>query len=366
MSKTWEVNKDELEQALDLLLRVPPRNGFKSSEYIRISNRLSLSAEISGVVRLRGAKLGDKLYIDRRLFEPFVSSGRDLKFDTYVFELGKHTCKVIHGPRTVEYARAVEPISYGEPPKYDSNSLEISKRWRNLLRCATACSSFDPSVPNLNCVYMVPTKTGIGFYASNSVIAFYGHVSTKKRPSDELAFPILLAKQIDAEYFTKVRWDNKSALLEANFGSLWQPVKTEARKSFPKKEIALWVSESKKLPSLFSIEGVAMADAIGRIAAYLTAVTREDLLLHISVRKGTKKAVLTAGTGSTRFEEYVGLLASIGHDEKVEWPLREILPVLQHIGQEKGPVHIKRMKSGQSVLQTDTITVIFAEQQKRK
>ena len=370
MSKElWVVAKQELEAALALVTVVPPRGGTSSSEYIRVSKQdkqaiMQMASEIAAVANISSPyPFKESLYLDRRLFEPFVLGGRDLKAQDYVFKMnGSGLLTVKHGSRVAMYAKNRGAYGYSLGPIYKhARKGSLDDSWTKMLQCAVACATNDPVTPKFNCVYMVPTKDGVALYSSNTKIVFLGTTHTKKKPEDKIAFPLLLASYADLDDMAYLTWDDKSATLSSPRGSIWQAVKVEARKAFPKKEIDNTVGILSKGKSLFLINSESLGTAAERISSYLTAVSREDLVLKMELTSGEKRMKLSSGTGATRFTEYVALAKPSVKDIVLEWPLAEVLPVLVFCKSKKVPAEVFIADSGITMYRTRGITLVIAK-----
>lgn len=366
------IAKKDLELALDVILRVPPRGGISCSEFIKFSDggnsrtKLQLSSDMAAVAYLSVKyEFKHSIYLDRRLFEPFVIGGKDLKSQEYEFKVDdKNKVTVRHSSRVAVYAKTTVALGYAEPPKYSSErKFALDEKWQKLMACAISCSTVDPVVAHLNCVYLAPTKEGLSFYSSNTKVIFNGRCKTKNKPDQNIAFPLLLARNIDCISMVEMRWDDKSATLSSNRGKLWQPVKIEARKHFPQKDIDKILKERTK--ALFVINSQSMGNAANRLSGYLAAITREDLVLKLLVKAGEKKIKLQSGSGVTEFTEYVKLIKPSKVDYLVEWPLAEVLPVLVY-AKGNDDAEVFTSDSGRTIYRTSSITLIVAAKEVKK
>ena len=371
---TWSVAKKDLELAVSIVLNVPPRGGITCSEFIRLSAHkgnnavMALSSDMGACSYVWGKipfPSKHSIYIDRRLFEPFVSCGKDLKAAEYQFKVKDGVLTVKHGSRVAVYAKNKGGSGYAEAPKYkNSRPVPLYDSWTKLLACAVSCATSDPVTPQLNCVYVYPHSSSIvSLYASNTKIVFHGKTTAKKVPSGPIAFPLLLAEHIEGGDCTGLEWDDKSVTVLSERGKLWQGVKAEARKNFPRKEIDKHIARAVKNKPSFTVDCDSLSSAADRLSGYLTAVSREDLVLQFVLKAGEQKMRLTAGTGETMFTEYVTLSKPSKHDLEIRWPLAEVLPVLI-FSKDQGEASIIVADTGITLYSTRDVQLVIAKELK--
>lgn len=338
--KTWSLNKSDLEMALGIIQHVPAKNGVVSSEYIKVEKAdqgtvFSLCADLSAQAVLQDEfPFSKPLLIDRRLFEPFVNSGRELKGDTYTFAMKKKGILTIkHGSRVAVFSVYRKVSGYSDPPQFDDQalSMRVYESWSKIMQCAIACATDDPVTPQFNCVYVVPTGSKeLLMYATNTKVIFKGRGTTKKPPKKPIAFPLILASKLEGLDMETVSWDDKSALIESERGHLWQAVKSAARKKFPVAELEKTITALKAGKPIMHVSSEELGLAAERMDMYLGAVSREDLVLNVTAEKDSLRAKLTAGTGDTVFTEYITLLKHARNDIDLHWPLDEVMPALEY------------------------------------
>src|SRR5580765_6240616 len=176
----WSViKKDEMLQAISVLDLVPQRAGIPSSDYVRVlsdsrSLEMALSSSVSGVVSLKmdGAK-ADKnmMFVDRRLFIPFIQMGRGWKGD-FKFSVSEQKWEVRQGSRQAEFALKKDTV-LGYPvfkSLKDLKEIKLSENLRKLLLASNQCATADPSLQHLNCVYI----GGKTVMATNLAVMFVG------------------------------------------------------------------------------------------------------------------------------------------------------------------------------------------------
>jgi hypothetical protein len=368
---TWELSKIDLEYALRLVCNVPAKSGVVCSEYIRFSKHnsgtlLTLAADLAAQAFLSESfPFKKSLYIDRRLFEPFVSAGKELKGNTYTLAMKKDGVLTIkHGSRVAVFAVHKKVSGYSDAPVYDKpQNTRIYESWTKIMQCAVACATDDPVTPTLNCVYVVPKEQHLILYSSNTKVVFVGKGRTKKLPKSAIAFPLILASRLEGNDMETVTWDNKSACLSSERGTIWQPVKSAARKHFPYKDMDTLVDTFKTTKPVLSIAAEDMGIQAERIADYLAAVSREDLVLRIKASKDDKRAKLVSGTGETLFTEHLTLLKPARADVELHWPLDEVLPALE-FSKNQGTAAIYIADTGRSMYATEDISLVVAKRSK--
>lgn len=374
MSITWEVQKSDLEYALHIVLNVSAKSGVQCSEYIKLSKSdsgavMTLASDLAAEAYLttEAFPFRKSLFIDRRLFEPFVNAGKELKGDTYTLSMKKDgVLTVKHVNRVGIFSVYKKVAGYHDMPSYDSKAqkMRVYESWTRIMQCAAACATDDPVAGQLNCVYVAPSGTkDLMMYASNTKVVFVGRGTTKKLPKYPIAFPLMLASSLEGNDMEDVTWDNKSACLTSERGALWQPVKSQARKHFPKQELDELINamHTNKAVMVAAAEDIGLA--ADRLATYLSAVSREDLVLRIIAGKDDLRAKMVAGTGETLFTEHLKLLKPARADVELHWPLDEVLPVLEY-SKNQGSAAIFLTDDGKSMYSTDDIKLVVAKRSK--
>lgn len=366
----WSVPKKELESALDIIMNVPSRSGVSSSEYIKMSKYedkaavLNLTADVAGCSYLFSQEkypFKSEVYLDRRLLEPFVNVGKELKGSEYIFELVGDALQIKHGSRRVIYAKAKAGAGYQHAPRYKKQRrTELNDTWTSVLRCAIACGTDDSVTPHLNCVYVLPIADGVKLYATNTKIGFIGKVVKKHVPKHTIAFPLKLATLSALEMMKTLVWDNKSAMISSPKGKIWQAIKIQARKNFPYKGLEKLASKVNGGRVVFCVDSASLSATANRIAQYLSAVTREDLILKMNVSAGSDKMKLTCGTGHTIFSEQVALTMHAKKDMTISWPLEEVLPALI-FGKDEGEAKVYIAKDERTMYKTKHITLLISK-----
>src|ERR1700761_2823842 len=159
MSK-WIVSKELLENTVALIDSVPVRNGIKSSEFIRISKLgkdsavFSLTSDMAAKAIVHTGEeypFEDEMFLDRRIFIPFVNKGKESQAKDYMFIEKGEQIILKHGGRRAEYAKAKDITGYEDPKKLeDASIVAIGRKWTSLVDCAENCATPDPITPSLN------------------------------------------------------------------------------------------------------------------------------------------------------------------------------------------------------------------------
>jgi len=365
MSTQWIVPKDSLETVISLIDTIPAKNGIKASEFIKVSRAgkdgafFHLSSTLFGKGLIRTGEQfpfeGD-LFLDRRLFVPFVNGGKESKASDYIFLSNSKQLLVKHGSRKAFYANGIEIGGYEEPQIDGANVTSVSKKWAQMLDCAATCATDDPITPTLNCVYITQSGNTIELLASNQRMVFYGKVPTDKKLKSDIAFPLGLVQTLREDGVTKLLWTNKFALVEFPKGKIWSAVKSVARKNFPVKDVRHHVKKLSAEPQVCSIQSSVFAKASDRLSSYTVALDNSDLALEIHITKGSKKIELKAGVADSKFTETIHSITEADCDCILEWPIAQVMPVIM-FGKDDGNFRIHLAKSGASLLATKNMSL---------
>lgn len=364
----WTVPKEMIEKALKLIDNVPTRNGIKSSEFIKVSPlgkeaaTMSLSSDIAGKVTLKtGAEypFSEELYLDRRLFMPFINQGKESKTSDYLFIEKDNQLIVKHGQRKAVYAKAKEVSGYEEPGKLEKAAIaEVSKTWTNLVDVASTCATPDPITPTINCVYLKQNGEYLEALSTNGTIVFLGKVKVDKKFKSEIAFPLSLVDSLTTEGAAKLVWTDKLAVIEYKRGRIWAAVKSKARKSFPHEPIRKMVGKVDKSRLVVEFNASSFARAVGRLLSYIAPIGVQNVTLEIHVVKGDKKVVVAAGPPESRFTETVYALNVCKFDVQLEWPMSQVMPVILY-SKDAGSIRVHQDDNKPSAFVTNELTMII-------
>jgi len=369
------VDAKQMVDAFSVLDNVPSRPGIVSSMAVQMGVdsggelRLALSAEVSAVARA-GVK-GDvngagkrSMYIDRRLFMPFVLVARDSHSQApFNIQIEKRRVIVRQGHRKAAFDVLPETGGYGIPAKGAGTILK-SEHLIELLQVARSCATADPASPELNCVYLSSSQRGVELYASNQLVMFHAVTSSKdaKLVSD-LAFPLWIAEFLSAKGLQDMCIKEKAVELRLSQGVLWQGVSLKAQKSFPHKRVDTLVHEGKfKWPCRFKVR----ADRLGHVAArfnqYLTCVRRQDWVLSAKGTAGASQILLEVRVPQGVFKEWLSTESPIAADFMLEWPLDVLLPVFDYVSKiKKAVIAVHCGEKTPYFLEAGDISVIVAQ-----
>jgi hypothetical protein len=371
----WTLPKKELEDALNLVLSVPTRNGISSSEYIQVCKHdgnkaiMFLSADLSGCAFVTGDKpfpFKKPIYLDRRVLEPFVIRGKESKISEYTFRIKNDVLLIKHGSRTASYVGQRAGTGYHTEPVFDNGkSLMMEDKLTEMLKCAAACATNDPIMPMLNGVHMISGKDNkVWLYSTNTKVIFRAEVEVKHPPKRPVVFPLLLADLITKHNMPKLIWDDKKAMLSSPRGSLWQGVKKEALTGFPVKRSDEFIEEGKSGKLLFRVNAESLSRGADNLNNYLSAVTREDLVLKMIITPNEKRMMLQCGAGSATFTEQVALVKPSKEACMIEWPLEEVLPVLV-FSKDEGEARVYASADTRTLYTTKSIHLVIAKKDKK-
>lgn len=373
MSIEWTIPKEVLEGACRIIGNVPPRNGIKASEYIKISRHgkdgasFSLSSDILSKAVVRTGDrfpFKDDLFLDRRLFIPFVDGGKESKSTGYVFtQKAGGILTIKHGSRTGIYEK-LKPVSgYEDLPNMEgARSASLDKKWVSIVDAARDCATDDPITPNLNCVFLHPTKKNLEVFSSNGRVIFQGKAPREKSIRHAIAFPLMLIDSLRLDNANKLLWTNKIALIDFPKGKIWQGVKIQARKNFPVADVQKRMKAAAADEIILSVNSSTLSNIANRIAAYVAALSRDALIFRVIITKGSRKVIIESGAESSKFQESLIMLEKAKKDINVEWPLEDVMPVLLYC-KDDGIAKIRMNENGRTCLMTKSISLIIARPQ---
>lgn len=366
----WTIAKEALEGAIAIVNNVPPRNGIKASEFIQISRSgkdgaaFSLTSDVMAKAVVRtGSRFPSKapLFLDRRMFVPFVDMGKESKSPIYKFIIKQDgNVSVQHGGRKAVYGKSTKISGYEDVPDTDTaKTSSLDKQWIELVDAAKQCATDDPIAPQFNCVYFDPRSSSLDIYSGNGRLVFQGKAPKTKALKEPIAFPLLLVDSLMLDNAQKLLWTQKFAMISFPKGKIWQAVKTAARKNFPIADARAIIHSAKKDEVIMMLPATTMSRVANRIASYVSALSRESLLLTISIQKGSKIGLITSGSDTSKFEETVRLSKKATKTIDIVWPLEEVMPILLYC-KEDGAMKIHLSKENRTCITTDTVALVIA------
>lgn len=372
MSK-WTIAKEALEGALAIINNVPPRNGIKASEFIKISREGKDAASFSltsDVMAKAVVRTGDRfpfkqdLFLDRRLFSPFVDMGKESRSPIYSFILQSSGCIVVkHGGRKAIYEKASPITGYENLPNIeDIKTSSLDKEWIELVDAAKQCATDDPVSPQFNCVYLHPTNDGLEIYSGNGRVVFQGKAKKTKAIKQPIAFPLLLVDSLILENAQKLLWTRKFAMISFSKGKIWQAVKTAAQKNFPIADARALIRSARKDHVVMRLPASTMSRVANRIASYVAALSRESLVLSIVLEKGSRTASIESGSDQSKFHESVRLSKRATQTIKIDWPLEHVMAILLYC-KDDGQMKLHLSSEGRTCLVTNTVALVVARRE---
>lgn len=372
----FAIPKKALEDGMKLLEAVPTRNGITSSEYIKTVMKdnkhliMSLASELSGDAVLPFASkkhYESTLYLDRRMLRPFVAAGVDLTTsDLYEFFITGNGVIVKNGARTANLESNNSASGYEKMPDFSKGfSIELQEDWTSITNCATLCACTDPIAPALNCVHVSPEDGKVYIRASDTLLVFQGVIPAASFPCEEaIALPLELVDRINLFSTGLCHYSPKWAMLQFPVGNIWQSVKSECRKSFPVDSIRDIAKNIVKEGTVVSVLGTqSLVEASSRINDYMQSAIRDNPVLVLTIKAGSKKARLSSSTVGAAFDEVVMLESKSDNDYQVEWPLQAVLPILNYC-KNAGAAKIIQDASGKTCLKAGRVTLVLGKKKK--
>jgi hypothetical protein len=329
---SWsEVDKNKLIQAVDVLELVPQRAGVPSSDFIKVTPRekgieMSLSSIVTGVVRVALSASLDattSFFIDKGLFYAYIQGGKSWKGN---FKMKMTDSKWIlrHGSRYAEFALRTEPLG-GYGSWRDRNGLKeikLSERLRKLLLASNECSTADPSLPQLNCVYI----GGKLVLSTNKISLFVG--VRDKEDSLRIPFPVGIIPLLGNSLVEGVGIESEHVFLDCGCGYIEGSISAVAQKSFPKKNIVDQVVKGRTWPILVRLPAERLSRVLTRLTSYLANVKREDWQVVLTIAEGVVKAAVSVQQGT--FEEKM-TFDNVKAEGVVRWPLELAQAVVNYM-----------------------------------
>lgn len=338
---TWiEIEKEDLVKAIKVLEMIPMRSGTPSSDYIRILPtpkylEMAMSSSVSAVLRVNcKGELGKGPYwIDRRLIVPFVLTGEKWKGG---FSLAVEEGVVIikQGSRRAElFLRSDSVDGYGTWRDLKGmKDLKMTEDLKELLLASNNCSTADPALQHLMCVYV----KGNQIFATNQTVMFAGTSTDKSKVN--IPFPIGIIPLLSQGLVEGVIIENNLVILDCGCGYIQGTVSAAAEKNFPRASIVTQMQRARKLPTIGKIPTIRLTKMLKRLSDYLVGMKREDWQLKLEFGEGKLKAVVKVRQGS--FEEKMDV-ENLKKEAEVEWPLELVRPVLEYIGKNSDSGYLK-------------------------
>jgi hypothetical protein len=304
---------------------------------------LSLASSVSGIVRVNVPGFqapGTPVFVDRRLFLPFILAGKSWRGD-FKTVIADKTWYIRQGSRRAEFSLRIDPVGgYGTWVDYSGlKEIKLSDELRKILMASFNCATVDPSMPQLNCVYL----GGKLVMATNHTVLFVG--ASQKENGLQFPFPVGVIPLLGDGLITAVGIDGDKVILDCGCGYLEGTVNAVAQKSFPKKQVVQEIINGRKWPTVVKLPAERLARMMRRLVEYLAGIRREDWTLLLELGDGKLKATVKVQQG--KFEEVMEV-EEAKNDASLRWPLEMVLPVLEYMGQNGNEVRIKVDEAGKS------------------
>lgn len=348
---TWTIAVDDLLNKLDVLEMVPPRFGLPSSEFYKIENlgggktRWAISSEATGVIRIQGNGEWPHptfFYLDRRMMIPFVMAARNIRSTTpFQFQFQGKQLIIRQGRRKAQFLATsiVEGYSGGSVGKL-LDKMVVSEHVKSLIYCARNCGTTDSLNPQMNCVYVLPTRAGVDILATNETIMYRARAKVKV-VQEPVPFPIFLVSLLGSGGLKAIEWRKDLVALRYPSGEIWQSVSSKAQKGFPKDSIEQYISEGSKKELLFRVSSRKFSRIVSRMAMYVSSVRRADWVLEVKGFKDKNKILLESRIANTTFKEALTVDGTLPESFMISWPLEMLLPIFEFIEKKNKEVPLE-------------------------
>lgn len=367
MSEWYELEKDELLAAVAVLNLVPQRAGIPSSDFVKITRRpgqweLSLASTVTGMVRVpvKGEKKAEKeCFLDRGLLLSFIQTGKTWKgLFKASFSEGILTLK--QGSRLAELAVKADAVGgYGKWKERSARKdIKLSEGLRKLLLASNFCSTADPALPHLNCVYI----GGKLVLSTNLISLFVGVRQTED--ALRIPFPVGIIPLLGDSLVRAVGVEDDRIVLDCGCGYIEGSVSAIAQKDFPKKNVVEKIKKGREWPVVAKLPAEKLSRMLKRLADYLKNVKREDWVVQLDGEETRLKASIQVQQG--RFEEEI----KVDQQSKeilLRWPLDLALSVIEYMAAngEVVKVRVDEEKGTPYLLSGGGVEMMLARQVKK-
>lgn len=363
------IKREELIQAIDLLTMIPSRPGIGTSEFICFHHsknnlKLMMTSEVSGYAELKVSQwpFDKDIYIDRRLFDPFVSAAKNISSKSN-FEFSKSESKeltVINGSRKGKFTCADRKKGYDNLKFTGSHEVKAERHLNELILAAKHCAEQETAVPELGCVYLVRKQKELLIYATNSLLVFRAEVKSKLKLKQPLPFPIYLIDMLADNRLVGIEATKHEVILDFGIGKIWQTIAVAANNKFPRKKIDERITEERKTATeAFTIEAKAFGSIVQRLAGYLDSVRRMDWVITLRGNKGSHRIELEIPLGHTTFKDKLKVKSKVKKDFDVDWPFDRCIGVLTTIANSQDKVTVSFDKENRAYLRTSQIELLI-------
>ena len=333
------LTSDSLIKAVKAIDLVPTRSGIVPSEFIQLEKKkdrlyLSLAAEVFGRTYAKAEKVDGEdwtFHVDRTALVPWVlaaenfGSNRDFEFEV-TSKKGSNVLLLKSGRRKVIFNSITFIQGYPEYKAADATTVTLDQRQKLLLTLASRYASPDPTLPYLNCVYMVKGKS---ILSSNRISLFHG--KNKDIPIT-VPLPLHLLGLIGQDNIKTIEIAKKVVKLTLDCGYLCQSINATAKTDFPVEQSMKQFKKGEDYPVQFKVKAKPFIEAMARLKAYVSGSTQREIYVYAKSIKGEDKLKLYSSTPQGVFTEFVTMLLPAKIDCLCEWKL-EYLAVLEEHGE---------------------------------
>lgn len=328
------VKRDDLINAAETLDMVPQKSGIPTSDYIRFTLqkdclKLSLASTVLGMVRVPGnfsqfVPHVKEIFIDRRVFMPFVLAGKTRKPD---FQFGFNTDNLFvrQGTRDAMFALSSGAVKgYGIwKDRSNMKEIKLSQEIKDMILASVDCATADPSMPELNCVLIGDML----MLASNKTVIFLG--KQKKATGLNFPFPVSIIPFLHSAVVKGVGVDGDIVVLDCGVGYLEGTVSAVARKKFPRKNLEEIARLGANYPIMLKLPAARLLAMLERFIGYLSGVRREDWIVNLDIKGKTVRATVNLNAG--KFDEVLEMDEPALKDSSLKWPLDAVTPVVKYM-----------------------------------
>lgn len=370
--KEWIVNRDEIINVVEVLSMIPSRPGIITSEFIHIAYwgknkiRLTMASEVSGYVEIKGVNkwpFEKSIYIDRRLFDPFISAAKNIKSksDFQFIKSDKKELTIVNGNRKAKLTCAEPKAGYEDIGKTTGHEVKTEKELNTILIAAKHCAEESTSEPEKNCVYARRSGKNIAIYATTGVLNLRAKVKSKLYIKEPLPIPLYIIDLLANTKLVGVEATKHELVLDFGIGKVWETISVQAKKKFPWKRIdELIDKESKDSKLAFTVDAKSYGTVIERLAGYLGSVRRLDWVLTIKGKKGSRSLETIIPLGHTQFKDKVKTRKKIAYDFSVDLPFDRVIGVLGTIASTGERIHWSFDKENRSYVKAGNIELLIS------
>lgn len=232
--KKFTIERDQFIGAVELLDRIKPRKGIKSSEAIRVTHHkgtvyMQLASDALATVRMVGEAgsewaFDEPFFIGRNELMPFTRVGKRSK-KPFVIQEHKGKLVLMQARRTVRYTSDLEGSGYGQRGLITGTVVKMATEDFDVIEAALVAANKDDRDPDIKCVHV--DNKGV-VRATDNLMMFRAVTSYRgdALPIPNFAVPLFgLAKKVEVT--------EQGVVLSFEHGQILQPISGDARANFP-------------------------------------------------------------------------------------------------------------------------------------